>query len=68
MNKYIILALLFVPMAAFAAPSIRVLGEKNPTTTNAGAISARAAKLPVSTGAAPSVARVGTLKSNKAWI
>ena len=66
MKKYIILALLFVPMVAFGASSVRVLGNKATTpavkgTTATKAIPAKTAA--VATTGDSSVSRVGAVRA-----
>lgn len=65
MKKYILLILLFLPMAAFSAPSVRVLGNKTAGSTNTPSISTTAtpAKLSATTTGGSSVSRVGTLRA-----
>ena len=59
MKKYIILALLFLPVAAFSAPSVRVLGSK--TDTNTTTTKAAPAKLTNTSGVTTS--RIGTVRT-----
>ena len=67
MKKYMILALLCIPMTAFAAPSVRVLGNKstNATTTNTSSMPAKAVPAKSTTTASGSAAtsRIGTVRA-----
>lgn len=66
MKKYMILALLCIPMTAFAAPSVRVLGNKstNATATNTSSMPAKAvpAKSATTAGGA-TTSRIGTVRA-----
>jgi len=65
MKKYVIFALLFVPMAAFSAPSVRVLGNNTASAGNNTSVVAKKATpaktAPVVTNTA-NTSRVGTIR------
>ena len=65
MRKYVFLALLCIPVTAFAVPSVRTLGNKS---TDSGTVTATPAVLskPMATGTDSSTMRVGTLRSKTA--
>ena len=64
MKKYIVLALLFVPMVSWGAPSVRVLGSNTATSTAAGStVRVTPAKNVVSKTSDSTASRVGTLRT-----
>lgn len=65
MKKYVILALLFVPMVAYSAPSVRVLGNKTDSNTVA-TTKAAPAKLSATANNNTSGSRIGTMRAKPA--
>lgn len=66
MKKYVILALLFVPMAGFSAPSVRVLGNNIASTGNNTNVVAKKATPAKTTSAATNnsaASRVGAVRA-----
>ena len=65
MKKYIVLALLLIPVASFGAPSVRVLGNNagTPAASGATAVKVTPAKTTLKAASDSSAARVGTLRA-----
>lgn len=61
MNKVLILTLLFVPTLSFAAPSVRMLGNKAPTSLSA---QTETKVTPTKNTSNTALSRVGTLRVN----
>lgn len=61
MKKYIVLALLFIPMTSFAASSVRVLGNKTAAPVTAAKVTPT--KTTTTTNNASTTSRVGTVRA-----